>query len=95
MKHDWQGIVYMMLYHLNFIIFFSIFICYFEQRRYSGFDTLRAVQDAITAGRFSLVITMLNKIQDDKVVQGLSKKNQNLLHYLAKNSQSSMIIVYY
>lgn len=36
---------------------------------------------------------MLKKVQDDSIVQGLSKKKQNLLHYLAKTTVRICIIM--
>lgn len=63
MKHNWQGIVYMMLD--------------------AGFPHILALQDSISAGKFSLSLSLLSKIKDDEVVRTKNSSNMNLLHYLA------------
>jgi hypothetical protein len=53
-----------------------------------GFDYLQAMQDAVQAGRLQLVVTLLNKTHDDRIVQVTNSDKRNLLHVLALASPS-------
>jgi hypothetical protein len=44
------------------------------------------MKDAMDENKFMLVLTLLAKVPDDKVVQRKSSKNENLFHVLSQNS---------
>lgn len=52
----------------------------------SKYDYMLAMQDALDDRKFNLVLTLLSKTADYKVVQRKNALNQNLMHILAKNS---------
>lgn len=51
-----------------------------------GYNMMRAAQDALDEKKFQLVLTLLSKVADDKIVQQKTDKGQNLFHILSQNS---------
>jgi ankyrin repeat protein len=49
----------------------------------NGYEYIDAMQDAISAGKFQLVLTLMGKTPDDATVQRLNAKGQNLFHLLS------------
>jgi len=49
-----------------------------------GLDRLTALIDAVTTGKFQLVVTLLSKTFNDEVVRGVDSKSRNLFHHLAR-----------
>ena len=45
---------------------------------------MSAMQDAINVKKFRLVLTLLNKSADNKILQKKNDENQNLFHIFAK-----------
>lgn len=50
-----------------------------------------AMQDALDEKKFNLVLTLLSKTSDNRIVQGKNDLNQNLMHILAKNSNGGLM----
>jgi len=48
----------------------------------NGYEYIDAMQDAIGAGKFQLVLTLMSKTPDDATVQKLNAQKQNLYHLL-------------
>ena len=46
----------------------------------SGYDYMLALQDAMVEGKFALVLTLLSKVADDRIIQKTNEQHQNLLH---------------
>jgi hypothetical protein len=42
-----------------------------------------AMQDAMDESKFQLVLTLLSKTSDDKIIQRKNAKGQNLMHILS------------
>jgi ankyrin repeat protein/predicted DNA-binding WGR domain protein len=55
---------------------------------YSGYDYMLAMQDAMSEGKFKLVLTLLAKVGDDSVIQRANDKHQNLFHTFAMYGQN-------
>ncbi|CAD8137177.1 unnamed protein product [Paramecium octaurelia] len=53
-----------------------------------GYEFVKAIQDAINANQFQLVLTLLMKVKNITDVQRLDEKGQNLFHLFAKYSSS-------
>ena len=51
-----------------------------------GYNMMRATQDALDEKKFQLVLTLLSKVADDRIVQQKTDKGQNLFHVLSQNS---------
>lgn len=49
-----------------------------------------AMQDALDEKKFHLVLTLLSKTADNKIVQRKNELQQNLMHILAKNSKGGL-----
>jgi ankyrin repeat protein len=56
----------------------------------AGLDKLTALTDAINTGKFQLVVTLLSKTKEDKVVQGVDAKGRTLFHHLANYAQGNL-----
>ncbi|CDW74195.1 wgr domain containing protein [Stylonychia lemnae] len=52
-----------------------------------GFDLIMAMEDALKQQKFSLALTLLQKVSDNKAIQKSNQKNQNLFHILAINAK--------
>ena len=50
-----------------------------------------AMQDALDEKKFNLVLTLLSKTADNRIVQRKNELNQNLMHILAKNSSGGLM----
>ncbi|CAD8047889.1 unnamed protein product [Paramecium primaurelia] len=53
-----------------------------------GYEFVKAIQDAINANQFQLVLTLLMKVKNIRDVQRLDEKGQNLYHLFAKFSSN-------
>lgn len=53
----------------------------------NGYDYMLAMQDAMDEGKFQLVLTLLSKTADDKIIQRKNSKGQNLMHILSQNAK--------
>ena len=53
----------------------------------NGYDYMLAMQDAMDEAKFQLVLTLLSKTSDDRIIQRKNAKGQNLLHILSQNAK--------
>ncbi len=50
-----------------------------------------AMQDALDEKKVNLVLTLLSKTADNRIVQRKNELNQNLMHIFAKNSSGGLM----
>ena len=51
-----------------------------------GYNMMHAMQDSLDEKKFQLVLTLLSKVSDDKIVQQKTSKGQSLFHILSQNA---------
>ena len=51
-----------------------------------GYNMMYAMQDSLDEKKFQLVLTLLSKVSDNKIVQQKNAKGQNLFHILSQNA---------